>query len=108
MLALMLLIAAPQDVLTAYRNVTRADVRCAAPQSSDEITVCGRRDADRYRVPLTSIAPRDDVPLERETLLAPRVNCGRIGMSFADCGFAGVTATTGGAGTRLRGRKLAP
>lgn len=113
MLTLLLLLAAaddaPTSAITRYRALTRAEVRCAQDAAADEINVCARRDADRYRVPLAAIPLRDIVPLERARLLEPKLSgCGRVGQFFADCGFVGVTMSTGGAGTKLTGRKLAP
>ena len=113
MLPLLLLLAAPEDApnaaIASYRALTQAEVRCAEGAAADEITVCARRDADRYRVPLTMIPVRDNVPVERARLLEPKLaGCGRVGQSFADCGFIGVTMSSGGAGTKITGRKLAP
>jgi hypothetical protein len=105
-----LALLAADDALGRYRELTRAETRCARPSTAEEVTVCGRREADRrYRVPLVGIPVRDQVPRERAQLLEPKLNtCGRVGMSFAECGFVGVTMSSGGAGTTLKPRKLAP
>lgn len=104
----LLLLAAPQADFTAYRAATRADVPCERAAEPGDVTVCGRREADRrYRVPLTSIPVRDQVPRERAALLADKIDhCGRQ-LMFTDCGMVGVTMTSGGAGMSLKPRKLA-
>ena len=107
MIVLMLMLAAPQDAFPAYRAATRAETPCGGTGTQDEVTVCGRREADRrYRVPLTSIPVRDQVPRERAALLADKIDhCGRQ-LMFTDCGMVGVTMTSGGAGTSLKPRKM--
>ena len=104
---LFLLLAAPQADLTAYRAATRAEVPCERAQAPGEVTVCGRREADRrYRVPLTSIPVRDQVHREREALLEDKIDhCGRQAI-LTNCGMVGVTMTSGGAGTSLKPRKV--
>ena len=107
MLALLTLIASPQDAFAGYREATRAEPVCERAAAPNEVTVCGRREADRrYRVPLTSVPVRDQVPRERAALLADKIDhCGRQ-LMFTDCGMVGVTMTTGGAGTSLKPRKV--
>ena len=97
---------AAADIAT-YHDLTRAALRCAAP-SGDEVSVCGRREADRYRVPLVERDPeRDVVPLERERLLARTSNCEEKRLFLTGCGMAGVTVST--AGSHLGGeRPIAP
>ena len=47
-LALLLLLqAAPDDAMARYREKTAVVPRCAAAGEPDEVTVCGRRAADR-------------------------------------------------------------
>lgn len=106
LIALLLLADEPYD-LSAYRAATRAEVPCSKTAATEEVTVCGRREADRrYRVPLVSIPARDQVLLERSRLLEDKIDhCGRQLMTYG-CGFVGVTMTSGGAGTQLRPRKL--
>jgi hypothetical protein len=71
--------------------------------------VCGRRQADRYRVPFVGSDPRDAVPTERARLLeSKQPTCGQIGAFFNNCGHVGVSATFGGGGVTLKTRKLAP
>ena len=106
-LLMLALLALPED-FSAYRTATRAEVPCEKPTNANEVTVCGRREADRrYRVPLTSIPLRDQVLVERSRLLEDKIDhCGRQLMTNT-CGFVGVTMSSNGAGTTLRPRKLA-
>ena len=111
LLVTLMSVMAPDEaaVMAAYRERTRAEVPCRTTTASDEITVCGRREADRYRVSFVGADPRDSVPRERARLLEPPMRgCGRIGQVFADCGFAGVTVSTNGSSVRTVSRKLAP
>ncbi|MFD1787676.1 hypothetical protein ACFSC3_08835 [Sphingomonas floccifaciens] len=104
---LALLMIAPSDEFAAYRAATRAEVPCSRASSTDEVTVCGRREADRrYRVPLVGIPVRDQVLVQTDRLLEDKIDrCGRQLMTNS-CGFVGVTMTSGGAGTSLKPRKL--
>ncbi len=106
-LLLALLLLPGQEPFDAYRTATRAEVPCGRASAPGDVTVCGRREANkRYRVPLTSIPVRDQVHREREALLADKIDhCGRQAI-LTNCGMAGVTMTTGGAGTSLKPRKL--
>lgn len=99
-----------EDLLARHRAATRVEARCARPADANEVTVCARRDADRYRVPFVSTSPRDSVPLERSRLIEPKMaGCGRVGGFYVDCGFVGVTAGVGGGrGVRVKPRDLAP
>jgi len=105
---LALLMLSPAQDFAAYRAATRAEVPCARAQTPGEVTVCGRREADRrYRVPLTAIPVRDQVLVERSRLLEDKIDrCGRT-LMFQGCGFVGMTMTTNGVDTSLRPRKLA-
>lgn len=82
-----------------YRRLTRATPHCEARTSADEIAVCGRRDADRYRVPLIEHDPGDPahegVAAERERLLARTSNCREKSLFLVGCGSAGATASAG-------------
>ncbi len=102
-----LLLVAPHDDFAAYRAATRAEERCTKTAAVDEVTVCGRREADRrYRLPLVGIAPRDQVLAVRSRLLEDKIDhCGRELMTYR-CGFVGVTMTSNGAGTQLKPRKV--
>lgn len=102
--------SAPQSVLieaemARYRTATAASIPCRKPQDDNEITVCGLREADHYRVPFV---PRDagreayGERLRRLQDTAPP-KCGSE-LFFRDCGkiAVGVTATAAGARMVLR------
>ena len=108
MLALLLLLFAPQDrdadpdsVLAAYRAATRAEVPCTRTDDASEIVVCSLRDADRDRVPLVSATRvSDSLPLRSERLTRSYndLPCGQ-GAILTNCGFVGVTTRIGGDGS---------
>jgi hypothetical protein len=108
---LLLLQAAPDDAMARYREKTAVVPRCAAAGEPDEVTVCGRRAADRYRVPLIerdADDPKNEgVPMERERMLARTSNCQEKSVFLVGCGKVGVSVGT--AGVSLAGeRPLAP
>ncbi|MFS0773537.1 hypothetical protein [Sphingomonas sp. 1P08PE] len=112
---LMLLLAAadPLTLIDTARRLTAADHRCVASADTTDVTVCGLRNADRFRVPFVGYEPGDPraegVPAERERLLARTNNCQERRAIAAGCGFAGVRMTTSSRGTTIMGaRKLAP
>lgn len=101
--------AALQD----YREKMRADVPCTRTADENEIVVCARRDADRYRVPLVTASAGREAPGERLNYLlssdaAGYVPCGK-GAFMVRCGSVGmgVTVNSGG-GMRTSERPLAP
>ena len=52
--------AGPADPMIKYQALTSVVVkRCVMPSGEREITVCGRRMADRWRVPFVGFAPGD-------------------------------------------------
>lgn len=110
--ALMILLqSAPDDTMQRYREKTAAGPRCAVAVDPAEVTVCGRRDADRYRLPLVERDPDDPknegVPMERERMLARTSNCAEKSIFLIGCGKVGVSVGTGG--FHLAGeRPLAP
>jgi len=111
---IVLLQAAPStasDAIEQYRRKTAAGPRCAAAEDPQEVMVCGRRNADRYRVPLIERDPADPknegVPAERERMLARTSNCEEKSTFLVGCGMVGLSAGTGG--VHLAGeRPLAP
>ncbi len=88
------------DPMTQYESMTQVAVhRCSRPSSS-EIIVCGRRAADKWRVPLIVYEAGDPraetVSGERNRLAsAPTLKCG-IGAILAGCGKAGVSMSATG------------
>nr|MBA3897025.1 hypothetical protein [Sphingomonadaceae bacterium] len=98
--------------LDRYRQVTRVEPRCNRNPSGSEITVCGNRRADRWRVPFIGYGagdPRGEgVSAERNRLAsAPPVKCGE-GAFLGNCGMVGVDAGVRPASGKLRVRPLAP
>jgi hypothetical protein len=102
------------ETIARYQQLTSVTVRCATPASGSEIRVCGRRAADRWRVPYIGYEagdPRSEtVEDERKRIsAAPRVPCGR-GAIIANCGGGvGIKAAIGlgPGGETLRLRPLA-
>lgn len=105
----LLLVASETDLLATHLARTRAEVTCGQPENPSEVVVCGRREADRYRVSFVTTDIRDSVPTERARLLEPKMGgCGRVGAFFHDCGFVGFAMSTGDGGpVRVKARKLA-
>ncbi|WP_315762758.1 hypothetical protein [Sphingomonas sp. Y38-1Y] len=117
MLAMLLLVQAsaadPARLVAETRALTRAAVECRAERQGEEIVVCARRDADKWRVPFVTPDPGaidpDDVPTERARLIAQPNNCTEMKVMAYGCGSVGVSMTTGGRGTRFEApRPLAP
>jgi hypothetical protein len=112
----MLLLLA-QDVgleasLKDFREKSRADVPCTQPTDDNEIVVCARRDADRYRAPLiTSGAGREASGYRMDRLLssdaAGFVPCGR-GSFMVHCGSVGVGVSMNSGGGTRTGTGLRP
>lgn len=117
MLALWLMMqAVPMDaarLMADVRALTRATVECRQERAADAITVCARRDADKWRVPFVTPDPGaidpDDVPRERSKLIARPNNCTEMKLMAYECGMVGASMTSGGRGTRFEApRPLAP
>ena len=87
--------AAPDfdTALDRYREKTRATIECKASQG-DDILVCSRRAADKFRLPLIAVdlgdPKKEGVPAERERLLARTNNCEEMSTFLVACGSAGV------------------
>lgn len=112
MFALMLLVQSG-DLVDAARARLTAERRCVVDPDSTDITVCGMRHADRFRVPFITHDPGDPrheaVMAERTRLLAKTTPIQEKSPFLVGGGHAGVTMTTGAGGTRLEGaRSLAP
>ncbi|KQN86804.1 hypothetical protein ASE90_05775 [Sphingomonas sp. Leaf67] len=118
MTAWVVLLAMVQDdgraaaMIARARSLTQVAQACRADADTDEIVVCARRNADRFRVPL-STPPADGDPRavdalgERERLLAvPQPSCGTAAF-LQGCGFVGVTASTRRGGSIAAPRPLA-
>lgn len=101
-------------LVAGARDLTRAEYQCQRAEDATTITVCGLRDADRYRVPLAVVDyndPRHEgVHQQTSRLLDPHTNkCGITGPFLQGCGMAGVNMTVQGGKTRVSTqRDLAP
>ncbi len=112
-LVVLLLAAEPSTLVDTARRVTAAEPGCRRDINATDITVCGMRNADRFRVPFVGYEPGDPrgegVPAERQRLLARTDNCQERRAILVGCGFVGVHMTTSARGTSVTGaRKLAP
>ncbi len=98
------------DMIARYEKLTRGDPDCRHRRSSDEIVVCGRREADRYRVPLVEPEAGDrrieSVSAERERYQNKTTPCQNYELFLVGCGMVGVTVGVNGSG-RVQYRKLA-
>ncbi len=100
-----------EDVLARYAQKTSVVTRCTTPQG-DAIIVCGRRAADRWRVPYLNYDAGDpraeSVMGERERLQHKNSNpCANLSQFLIGCGMVGVTVSTRFDGTGPRVRKPA-
>jgi len=99
-----------EDALTQHRELTRSEPLCRNA-IGDEIVVCGRREADRYRVPLIVRDPGDPasegVAAERERLQHPTTPCDARGPFLIGCGMVGVSISSALDGSGIRYRELA-
>jgi hypothetical protein len=113
MFALLLLLDGAADAAMAvYRQKTAAEQRCRHDPASTDITVCGLRNADRFRVPFVSAEPGDprvqNVPVERERLLYRRTPVQDMGPFLVGGGHVGVSYWTRGGLQAGEARRLAP
>ena len=83
--------------LDQHRRLTSVEPRCREARG-DEIVVCGRRDADRYRVPLIEYDagdPRTETVMgQRERLQNKTTPCQARGPYLVGCGMVGVTVSS--------------
>ncbi|MDP1028293.1 hypothetical protein Q5H91_13795 [Sphingomonas sp. KR1UV-12] len=114
MLALLILTAVdPAALLATAREKTAAERACVYDADATDITVCGLRNADRFRVPFVGYEPGDPrgegVAAERLRLLGRTDACQEKRAIMVGCGSFGLHMTTNGSGTNVMGnRKLAP
>ena len=93
-----------------YQAMTRVEPRCSAPRAGNEIVVCGRRRADRWRVPFILKEAGDptiqNVSAERNGLIATTTPCQDNSVFLVGCGKGvGLSASVGfasGQGVKLR------
>lgn len=101
------------NALTRYQALTRGEPDCLRSRAEGELVVCGRREADRYRVPLVEPEAgnpaQESVSAERERLQHQTTPCEDLGPFLVECGMVGVSTSVGfgASGTKVRYRKLA-
>lgn len=113
--ALLAMVAAPASAqeratMGNYQAMTRVEPRCSAPRAGNEIVVCGRRRADRWRVPYILKEAGDptiqNVSAERNGLIATTTPCQDNSVFLVGCGKGvGISVSTaigGGSGVKLR------
>jgi hypothetical protein len=105
-------VAVTEPLLATYHKLTRVSVKCSAPDGSGDIIICGRRAADRWRLPLrvpeAGDPRRETVSGERNRLASePPQPCG-TGAFLKNCGMVGVSAGYVIGGPRVEYRPLAP
>jgi hypothetical protein len=113
LLALLAQTADPASLIRTARDLTAAEAPCPTVRDAAEITICGRRRADRFRVPLVVHDPGDpryrSVGEEREALLHRTTPIEDKSLFLVGGGMAGVRATVGGDGSGVATlRQLAP
>ena len=115
MLALLLLLAAPDDdaaTMLAKSRSMIAGERCAEDRDHTDITVCGRRRADRFRVPFIVHDPGDPrheaVPVERDRLLHRTNPVEELSPFLVGGGMAGATISSRTGLGGISDRPLAP
>lgn len=99
-------------VLGKYEAMTRVEPRCSAPRPGNEIIVCGRRRADRWRVPFILKEAGDpgiqNVSAERNGLIATTTPCQDNSVFLIGCGKVGIGISTAiGGDARLKLRPVA-
>jgi hypothetical protein len=97
MIPLLLLLAGADDAMATYRARTAAEHRCVIAADTTDITVCGRRQADRFRVPFIGGANEnrtDDVPFEREAMLHRTTPIDDLSPFLVGGGMMGVSVST--------------
>ncbi|MCD2323196.1 hypothetical protein LQ953_04090 [Sphingomonas sp. IC-56] len=96
--------------MSSYRELTRVEPACKRSTQGDEVVICARRQADRYRVPLATSYGGDELPDKRVAKLLDTAPppCGQ-GAFTVKCGAVGVSTTMGGGRPpRVSLRPLAP
>ncbi|MDY1009662.1 MULTISPECIES: hypothetical protein [unclassified Sphingomonas] len=109
----LLLVLAQDPLLAKASERLAAEPRCVVDPASTDITVCGLRQADRFRVPFVEHDPGDprheSLAAERVRLLNARTPVQDMGPFQVGGGMAGVSVGVGAAGVTAGGlRKPAP
>lgn len=113
LLVMLLQDVAPVDAATivnVYQQQTSARIPCRRTSDGDEIVVCARRNADRYRVPIVDDAQLDyDTPARRVVALKEPTECDKRSPFLVGCGAAGISVSTSlGRNGKTHLRPLAP
>lgn len=91
------------DPMTVMREATRVTAPHCGTHRNDDIVVCGRRQADKYRLPIVGPAAGTNVPAERAALVREATACEARGPFLIGCGMAGVSVSVGlGRGGQVR------
>jgi hypothetical protein len=101
--------AEERATMRKYLAMTQVEPRCSAPRAAGEIVVCGRRKADRWRVPYLLKEAGDpsiqNVSAERNGLIPTTTPCQDNSIFLVGCGKVGIgisTAIGGESGVKLR------
>ena len=86
-------------IVANTRRLTTVERRCVYDRNSTDVTVCGRRNADRFRVPFVPVPEPGDpkneaVMTERTRLLARTTPIDEMSPFLVNGGFTGVTMDT--------------
>jgi hypothetical protein len=100
-----------ETALMTYNERTATRPNCKRARAANEITVCGRRDADKYRVPLIIYDAGDPRAEgfwgERERIQHQTTPCEENSTFLVGCGSVGVSISTRLDGSRPKFRPLA-
>ena len=104
-----------ETIVAKTRRLTSVETRCVHDPNATDITVCGRRNADRFRIPF-EVPPEpgdprhEGVAEERTRLLARTTPLKELSPFQVGGGLAGVTMDTNarGSGGKPTLRKPAP
>lgn len=113
MIVLLLMLAQEPEAMIAKARALVAEPPCVPDPNSTDVTVCGRRNADRFRVPLV-VPPEpgdpahEGVPAERERLLHRTNPVQELSPFLVGGGMAGVSATANLGSGEITERPLAP
>ncbi|MDG2533285.1 hypothetical protein P6144_06475 [Sphingomonas sp. HITSZ_GF] len=101
----------PAEAMEMHRRTWSANPQCTRARDENEITVCARCEADKYRVPLVTPYTGPDTDAGRLARLFDGADgnmpCGQ-GAFTVRCGSVGVTATVSARGVHTVRRDLAP
>jgi hypothetical protein len=102
---------AAETALMTYTERMATRPNCKRARAANEITVCGRRDADKYRVPLITYDAGDPRAEgfwgERARIQHQTTPCQENSVFLVGCGSVGVSVSTKLDGSGPKFRKLA-